>query len=43
MHRDFTGEDMLFAAVGADDQPAVRVHVDGLTGTLPAARQEAAA
>ena len=39
VHRDFAGEHMLFAAVGADDQAAILVHVDGFARALTAARE----
>ena len=34
---DFAGEDLLLAAVGADDELAVGVHVDGCTAACAAA------
>ena len=36
---DFAGEDVLFAAVRADDEAALFVYVDGFACALPAARQ----
>lgn len=36
---DFAGEDLLLAAVGADDELAVGVHVDGCAAACAAARQ----
>ena len=36
---DFAGEDLLLAAVGADDEPAVGVHIDGCAAACAAARQ----
>ena len=32
---DFAGEDLLLAAVGADDELAVGVHVDGCAAAVP--------
>ena len=39
MDGDFAGEDLLLAAVGADDELAVGVHVDGCAAACAAARQ----
>ena len=39
VHRNFAGEDVLLAAVGAHHQTALFVYVDGLSGALPAVRQ----
>ena len=36
---DFAGEDLHLAAVGADDELAVGVHVDGCAAACAAARQ----
>ena len=39
MDGDFAGKDLLLAAVGADDELAVGVHVDGCAAACAAARQ----
>ena len=39
VHRNFAGEDVLLAAVGAHHQTALFVHIDGFACTLPAVRR----